>query len=546
MSKRSSNQKSSHEKSSIQASTSHTDGTESTAQTTKSNQSRRSFLHGTAIAGIASLGVLTAASGSASAFHEGYENVVNVVDAGADPTGSESITPVLERLRADNTAFEFPEGEYYMDEQFRFTDYDNIGFFGHDATIIPANYYDFDGPQFRLFRLGTYLNPGKRLRFEGFDIDQTAPETGIRVIGTNVTDRFEVRDITIHGQHDSGTWGPALFGISDPNGEGIIERLRVPDGGLHGDQTPHAEHTWKGPIGIEANMNQGHLEFKDCELDGFPSNGLYASGKNGTVVVNGGVYRNNGTANIRLGGNDSEIKDVTIEVNETPSYSLGQRGIRIENGDSVHIDNVDISITAPQPTSHAVSVMNTCNDLHFENSSIEIRGEEVNHGIVVSEEAGYAWIHDIDIVHETSGGYPIWIRDSDSDDRILVELVNISGRAGTEAGFRDGIWCGRNNCRFSTFVVDQHGREGADRNGIMITGNDTEIYRGEFYASQYPYIDQGHNNHIRNSVMISDDDDLEGARLYSSASDPTIQYNRIVNGIDDLGAASVSSWHNEL
>lgn len=545
MSKRSGYQNSNHEKSTTQTSTSHTDGTESTAQTTKSNQSRRSFLHGTAIAGVASLGVLTAASGSASAFHEGYENVVNVVDAGADPTGSESITPVLERLRADNTAFEFPEGEYYMDEQFRYTNYDNIGFFGHDATIIPANYYDFDGPQFRLFRLGTYLNPGKRLRFEGFDIDQTAPETGIRVIGTNVTDRFEVRDITIHGQHDSGTWGPALFGISDSNGEGIIERFRVPDGGLHGDYTPHAEHTWKGPIGIEANMNQGHLEFKDCELDGFPSTGLYASGENGTVVVDGGSYRNNGTANIRLGGDDSEIKDATIEVNELPSYGLGQRGIRIENGNGVHIKNVDISITAPQPTSHAVSVMNTCDDLHFENSSIEISGEEVNHGIVVSPEAGYAWIHDIDIVHETSGGYPIWIRDSDSDDRILVELFNISGRAGTEAGFRDGIWCGRNNCRFSTFVVDQHSREGADRNGIMITGDDTEIYRGEFYASQYPYIDQGHNNHIRNSVMISDDDDLEGARLYSSASDPTIQYNQIVNGIDDLGASSVSSWHNE-
>ncbi|KMT45758.1 hypothetical protein EL22_28065 [Halostagnicola sp. A56] len=167
MAKRSGYQFSNHEKTSTH--TSHTDGTEPAAQKPPTNQSRRSFLRASAIAGIASLGALTAASGSASAFHEGYDDVVNVVDAGADPTGSESITPVLEDIRADNTAFEFPEGEYYMDEQFRFTNYENIGFFGHDATIIPANFYDFHGPQFRLFRLGTYLNPGKRLRFEGFE-----------------------------------------------------------------------------------------------------------------------------------------------------------------------------------------------------------------------------------------------------------------------------------------------------------------------------------------------------------------------------------------
>lgn len=543
MAKRSGYQFSNHEKTSTH--TSPTDGTESAAQESPANQTRRSFLRASAVAGIASLGALTAASGSASAFHEGYDDVVNVVDAGADPTGSESITPVLEDVRADNTAFEFPEGEYYMDEQFRFTSYENIGFFGDDATIVPANFYDFHGPQYRLFRLGTYLNPGKRLRFEGFDIDQTADETGIRVIGTNVTDQFEVRDITIHGEHDSGTWGPALFGISDPNGEGVVERFRAPDGGLFGDYTPNAENTWKGPIGIEANMNQGTLEFIDCELDGFPSTGLYASSGDGKIVVEGGTYRNNGTASLRIGGRDSEIRDVTIEVDEEPSYELGQRGLRIENSDGVYVDNVDISITAPNPNNHAVSVMNTCNDLQLENCSIEMRGDRVNHGIVISEQAGEAWINNVDIVHETSGGYPIWIRNSDSDDRVLFERIDISGEAGVEGGFRDGIWCGRNNCRFSTFVVDQPGRGDVNRNGIMITGEDTEIYRGEFYASQYPYIDQGHNNHVRNSVMISDDDDLEGARLYSTATEPTLQYNEIENGIDDLGASSVSSWHNE-
>ncbi len=551
MSKRSGTQDTTHEISTNPTS-SHTDtqesagrGIESAQQTTQSSsKSRRSFLRGTAVAGISSLGLLSATSGSATAFHEGYNNVINVVDAGADPTGEESITPVLNNIQADNTAFEFPEGEYYMDEQLRHTRYENIGFFGHNATLVPANYHDFNGPQFRMFRLGTSLNPGERLRFEGFDIDQTASETGIRVIGANVTDRLEVRDITINGTHDSGTWGPALFGIVDSDGEGIVEGFRAPDGGIHSDRTPHAAHSWRGPIGIEANRNEGHLEFNDCELGGFPSNGLYVSGGNGKTVVNGGTFRNSCTANIRLGGDNSEINDATVVIDDTPSYSASQRAIRLENGDGITIDGVDISITSPSPTSHALSVMDSCNNLRFENSSIDIRGEQVNHGIVVSGQAGYTEIIDIDIVHETSGGYPIWIRETNNDDRVLTELIHISGRAGAEGGFRDGIRCERDNCRFSTFVVEQPGRDGVDRNAFVVTGDDTEVYRGEFYASQYPYIDQADNNNVRNSIMDSDDGSLEGVRLYSSASNPTVQYNEVRNGIDDLGAYNVRQWHN--
>ncbi len=411
--------------------------------TTMSNRSRRTFLRGVAVTGATTLGVLSSASSPAAAFHENYDTVVDVVEAGADNTGGKSITPVLEDLRADNTAFVFPEGRYYMDSQFRFTGFENIGFFGRDATIVPAPYHEFDGPRFRLFRLGVSYNPGQRLQFEGFDVDQTAAETGIRVIETTISQELQVRDITIDGEHDSGTWGPGMFAISDPNGQGVVERFRAPDGGRHADDTPNAGNLWRGPIGIEANTNVGHLEFRDCELGGFPDNGLYAVNEEGTVIVDGGRFANSNGANVRLGGQGSVIRDATVAVDRTRSYDNSQRGIRLENGDNLEISDVDISISAPQPTSHAIAVMNTCSRSRVEGTSLELRGDDVNHGIVVSPRAGFSHIVDCDIVHETAGGYPLWIRETSKQDRVLVELTNISGEAGvTSAGLRDGIRCG--------------------------------------------------------------------------------------------------------
>ncbi|WP_394329258.1 right-handed parallel beta-helix repeat-containing protein [Natronorubrum daqingense] len=510
--------------------------------------SRRTFLRGIVGTGVAGLGLATAMQATAnpeSEYGGNYDNVVNVADAGADTSGSQSINPVLEDVRADNTLLVFPEGRYYMDEQFRFTGFDQFGMVGDGATLVPANYHDFAGPQFRLFRLGVSYSPGGDLLFEGFDVDQTASDTGIRVIEANVSQHLEVRDITIDGEHDSGTWGPGMFAITDPNGHGTIERFRAPDGGLHADQTPNAGNIWRGPIGIEANTNVGELEFIDCELGGFPDNGIYAISEEGTVVVEGGRFANSNGANVRIGGQDSVIRDVSVVVDRTRSYDNSQRAVRLENADDIHVDNVDITITSPQSTSHAIAVMNTCRSSRIEETSVEISGDEVNHGVVVSPEAGDTHIVNSEIVHEAAGGYPLWIRDSTKDDRVLVELTEISGEAGvTNAGFQDGIRCGRDNCRFSHVSVDQPGRDGVDRNGLVVTADETTVYQGTFRASQYPYVDQGNGNVFRNAHAESDNSSREGVRLYPDIDGPELRVNTIVNGIDDLGATNVTDWQN--
>ncbi len=509
--------------------------------------SRRTFLQTAAVAGAAGVALTSTASGASgpySEYDDEYENVVDVVEAGADDTGGESITPILEQYRADDTLFVFPEGRYYMDEQFRFTGFENVGIVGDGATLVPANYYDFDGPQYRLFRLGVSYSPGRHLRFEGFDVDQTASNTGIRVIEAYASRRLEVRDVNIYGQHDSGTWGPGMFNVTDPDGQGIVERFRAPDGGEWVDNTPSAGDRWRGPIGIEANQNRGRLTFHHCVLGAFPNNGLYAAHGDGTIVVHGGLYENSNGANVRVGGSNSQIRWPTVRVDSTRPLDQSQRGIRIENGHGIRVHGAAITVSSPDPTSHALSVMNTCESARIENTRIEMSGDDVNHGIVISPLAGETVVTDTEIEHNTAGGYPFWIRESDKQDRVLAEYVTISGEAGDGGGFRDGIRCERDNCRFDVVDVTQRGPGSIDRNAMVNTGSNTVVYRGTYRADQYPYVELGSDTVVRDADLESYQSGREAVCLYTSASNPAFKKNRLVNGIRDYGASGVTTWAN--
>ncbi|MFC7214710.1 right-handed parallel beta-helix repeat-containing protein [Saliphagus sp. GCM10025334] len=485
----------------------------------------------------------SAASGSYTQYDGEYRHVVNVVEAGADNTGNKSITPVLRNLRNDNTLFYFPPGRYYMDSQLRFTGFDNVAFIGNDATLVPANYYNFEGPRYRLFRLGVGYRPGRRLRFEGFDVDQTAPDTGIRVIEAHVSDHLEVRDINIEGQHDSGTWGPGLFNVTSSSGYGIVERFRAPHGGEWIDNTPTAGERWRGPTGIIANQNAGTLEFKHCTLGAFPDNGLYAAGGSGKIIVSGGTYRNSNGANLRIGGNGSEINWPTVRIDDTRPEDAAQRGIRIENGKNLRIKGAAVEVTSPMPTSHAISAMSTCDSARIERVRIDMQGNDVNHGIVVSPNCGEVTIVDTKINHETAGGYPVWIRNTSATDRVLAEYLTITGKAGDASGFRDAIRVERDNCRFNATEVDQSSRRGASRNGITSTADDLTVWKSTLRASKYPYVDLGDDNLVMSSDLESTGG-KQAACLYDSVDGVSFKYNRLVNGIRDFGASNVYTYSN--
>lgn len=98
----------------------------------------------------------------------------------------------------------------------------------------------------------------------------------------------------------------------------------------------------------------GELTLRDVHLENFSNNGLYASapgrpsdGQQGPVYVEGGLYKNNTVAGVRLGSNNSHAIGVTV-VNDAESTDRGdngtaQRGLRIrEPGDDITIEDCDI------------------------------------------------------------------------------------------------------------------------------------------------------------------------------------------------------------
>jgi len=138
------------------------------------------------------------------------------------------------------------------------------------------------------FDSGPTTLPGTHLRIGHFTVDQTAEDTGIRAFETYASDTLEVRNINVVGRHDSGTWGPGLFVVTDPDGDGLVRDFRAHGGGTLVENSPGDGYV--GPNGILCNQgHEGTIRFVDCELGAFPDNGLYASGGTGRVIVEGGA-----------------------------------------------------------------------------------------------------------------------------------------------------------------------------------------------------------------------------------------------------------------
>lgn len=475
-------------------------------------------------------------------YFEEFGTVIDVVEAGADNTGNESVVDLIRKYRDDDTLLVFPPGEYYMDEQVRFTGFEKFGLVGNDAKLVPAKYQYFDGPQYRLFRLGVYYNPGNRLVFDGFDIDQTAQDTGIRVLDAVVEDGLEVRDIAVDGEHDSGTWGPGRFAITEPSGSGLVERFTVPDGGAWEHETPNADNIWRGPTGLLANSNAGTLTFRDCVVGAFPDNGLYASGGSGTVIVDGGQYENSNAACIRIGGDGSIVRGATVVVDQNRTRDESHRGIRIERGQNIRIEDVAIRNTAPLPNSFAISVMDTCESVWIENADIMMSGKEVVHGVVTSPSCGEVVVVNSRIEMDLPGGFGVKINASDNPDKVLLEYVDVVGSAGDESG-RAGIRCDRDNCRFGAVTVDQPG--GTKRRAVVNTGDEVTFFKGEYRASEYPIIDLGNGTHVE-EVYAESYDDREAICLYDQSSNVYLKHNTLRGGIEDYGCDGLEVLGNEF
>ena len=276
------------------------------------DSNRRQFLGGVC-------GIVTAATaGCLSRFRSGTEPVpsdaIDITDHGADPTGEQSIHSVLTDVAEDGAAVYFPRGEYLLDETWSFEDFEQFSMFGPEATIIPAEGFDT-----HLLRLNSRDGPAS-LRFEGFSFDISAPNTGGRLLDAQIHSELVVRDIAVEGRSDGG---PNLFRIdvTDPSGSGVVERLSAPDGAV-GNSTVSGCYV--------GNRSYGDIRFVDCNIEGFPDNGLYADPPGGRMVVDGGYYANSGISNVRVRA-DSLVENVHVRCDTASEGFRNMRGIRLSN-----------------------------------------------------------------------------------------------------------------------------------------------------------------------------------------------------------------------
>jgi hypothetical protein len=459
-----------------------------------------------------------------------YGTVVDVVEAGGDPTGRESVTPVLREHRGDDTLFRFPPGRYRMAEEFRQTGFEHVGFVGEEATIVPADFHGFRGRP-RCFQLGTHYDPGRGLRFEGIDFDFSGDETGVRAIQAQVAHDLLVRDVTVHGEHDSGTWGPFLFDVTDPDGDGLVERVEAPDGGAFSADCPGS--IWTGPTGmLVTRFHEGHVRLRECVLGPFPDNGLYARHGARTTVLGGG-YRNSNVASIRIGGDGSAVRGTTVVVDDNRDLDENQTGIRIDSGADLVVEDTEVRIEAPNGP--AVNVLNDVESATVRGCSVAV-DDAVGRGIVVRGGAGRTVVADTDVRFDGGGNAVLLQPRADGGGPVVLEDVSVAGEAHGYAG-RHAIRCERAGSAFRSVTVDQRG-EGY-RRCLELSGDDCLVRGGSYRSTHHPIVNAASGTRIEGLEHAEAANGRAALRLLDGHADVAVVDSVLYGGVRDDGTVDL-------
>ncbi|MWG33833.1 right-handed parallel beta-helix repeat-containing protein [Halomarina oriensis] len=356
--------------------------------------SRRSVLRTLGAAGVAGVAVATR-SGSATAAPRGgfqFDRVVNMHEAGADPTGGEPVDPIVDRYTESGTLLLFPPGEYRLN-QFNpgfDTDLENFGIRGVNSkqvTFVPREGQGSD-------RYGTgyadklFINLWgvRNLLLGGFTVDCTAENTGGRT-QLLADDGLVFRDVTFRGRHDVDR-GPLLFCVFDEDGEGVVDRARLPDGSVGPDPNPVGVFVFR--------PHAGTLTFRNCHVEGFQDNGIYASAPDdpGVIGVEGGYYANNNVAGVRLGQSESYVKNATIVVDEVPDFwnrafkNVNMRGIWQNDGEGMSVKNCEVVMATDVTSQGGIVSSKRSGGFTVENTTVRTEAPYRSFGISARRSQG--------------------------------------------------------------------------------------------------------------------------------------------------------------
>jgi hypothetical protein len=266
---------------------------------------------------------------------DGFETVIKAADRGVVSEGAEPVNDLFEEHAGDGTLLAFEAGTYPID-YFALNGLSRFGVVGtgdEPARFVPAEGRCRGGrPWVSLDRVADLVLENVVFDFRGSD---SGGPLHLLLRGDSI-----VRDVTVLGSC-SNQIGVCKVEVQDEDGTAVFDRVEARNVGANQSLT-----------GIYVRRGHaGEVTFRECSLETFSDNGLYASapglpdGDDGDVRVLGGTYRNNDIANVRLGTTGARVSDVTVVVDaETPGWgSSNARGIRLRNRSGQVIEGCDIT-----------------------------------------------------------------------------------------------------------------------------------------------------------------------------------------------------------
>lgn len=402
---------------------------------------------------------------------EKFGTVVDAVAAGADPTGELPVNDVLERYAADDTLISFTDGTYRL-EPIDLSGYRQLGlaaagstrptFVGDSGHCVGggSSYLSFDNVR------GLLLD---RLRF-----DFTGDSTG-GIIRIGATGDATVSNLSAAGRCEAQV-AQFRLDVLEPDATAVVDNLQLDS---------QVRDEWLTGVYV-GKPHAGSLVFRNCNVQGYTDNGLYASapgledGAGGTVHVEGGTFRNNNVANVRLGSSGSTATGVTSS-SDTPPPSAGQvtanaRGFRLRSGQGQLIEDCSVRITENSKFTHGGIVF------HETNGGATVRGTSV------------------EIDRNDTPAIRLFPRDNDHTDVPVFEDVDATGDAdGGEALMVSG----RDRTVVRNCRIEQSGSE---RNGLMLRDSaDCRIVDSYIDVTKNPLILRNSNALIRNTTLVTPD-----------------------------------------
>ncbi|MFC5279384.1 hypothetical protein ACFPM1_11550 [Halorubrum rubrum] len=305
----------------------------------------------------------------------GFEERLNAVeDLGWDPEGKRRIDPWLVRSFEHDALIEVPPGRYKIAEPISVAEVSNWGLAGLGEKRTDVRFVTTEGSRIEFEIHGR----GTDLFFENFVFDQ-GPEFD-RSMGMTL---FIDDNLRIHNVEKAGA-NPT----SDPNGvSALLLNVVNPDGRAVVDTfvrtgpqvfAPYPENEL---CVYSGQAHEGTITYRNLDIRNAGENGIYASKCPGDVHVEGGFYKNNRNDGVRISGEGSYIRGVSVVIDsddfhpDNRGVEGNMRGIRMQSGDKGYsgglIEDTELELRSTFITQALVQISHNQGGMTMRDSTLQ-------------------------------------------------------------------------------------------------------------------------------------------------------------------------------